>query len=404
MPRMRNVRHSSPKPTRAAAASGRFDDAVEGLHQPFVILDEKERLVSWNPAFAALHRENDGRCILRPGLSIDDLTAWRLRNGFFLSATENNSLGLANTVARYQAQGSRIYQLGDGRWVLVERYPLLDGHHVGVWTDVTELKRTEAELSRIQSELKATNEDLERRVRERTQELVAVQDALVKEHRLSAIGQLTATVAHELRNPMSAIKNTVYALKDLVTAGDSRFERPLARIERSIERCNKIIEELLDFSQMRELQLESFVFDAWLREVAAKLELPPEIALVPEFGAAETLVKLDSDRMRRVIVHLVENASHALLAGGSREGAPRIVIRTRAQDDLLALELEDNGPGIAPEILPQVFEPLFSTKNFGTGLGLPTVKQILVQHGGDIELTSEIGRFTRATIRLPRVT
>ena len=404
MQRMRNLRHPSPKaiPRPAASGPGRFDDAVNGLRQPFVIFDAAERLVSWNPAYAALHCEKDGHCILQPGLSIDDITAWRLRNRFFFSARENNNLGPDKDLARYQAQGSRIYQLGDGRWMLVERYPLPDGHHVGLWIDITALKRTEAELSRAQSLLKTANEDLERRVRERTQELGAVQDELLKEHRLSAIGQLTATVAHELRNPMSAIKNTVYALKDMVTVGDPRFERPLIRIERSIDRCNKIIEELLDFTQMRELQLEPHHFDAWLGEILATLAPPSGITIAPEFGAAEALAKLDSDRMRRVIMHLIDNASHALLEHQSRGAVARIVTRTRAADDSVILEVEDNGPGIAPEILAKVFEPLFSTKNFGTGLGLPTVKQIVLQHGGDIELTSVVGEGTRARIRLPR--
>jgi signal transduction histidine kinase len=201
---------------------------------------------------------------------------------------------------------------------------------------------------------------------------------------------------------MSAIQNTVYALKDMTTVGDPRFERPLARIERSIDRCNKIIEELLDFTQMRELQLEPHPFDAWLGEVIATLATLPGITIAQEFGAAETLAKLDSDRMRRVVIHLIDNASHALLERPNRGAVARIVTRTRADDDSVTLEVEDNGHGIAPEILDKVFEPLFSTKNFGTGLGLPTVKQIVLQHGGDIELTSVVGEGTRARIRLPR--
>jgi signal transduction histidine kinase len=122
------------------------------------------------------------------------------------------------------------------------------------------------------------------------------------------------------------------------------------------------------------------------------------IALKP--GAGETKVALDRDRLQRVIINLVENAVQAL-AEHAAASAPRIVLRTRVLDAAVELQVEDNGPGIPPENLARVFEPLFTTKRMGTGLGLPTVKQIVEQHGGTIALESAAGAFTRAVIRLP---
>jgi signal transduction histidine kinase len=128
--------------------------------------------------------------------------------------------------------------------------------------------------------------------------------------------------------------------------------------------------------------------------------MPPGTAITIEAGAGETKVALDGDRLQRVIINLVENAVQALAEHRSVT-EPRVVLRTRTSSDALELQIEDNGPGIPADNLVKVFEPLFTTKRMGTGLGLPTVKQIVEQHGGTIALESTLGEFTRAVIRLP---
>jgi signal transduction histidine kinase len=132
----------------------------------------------------------------------------------------------------------------------------------------------------------------------------------------------------------------------------------------------------------------------------AEQSIAPAIALAVELGAGDTVVPIDSDRFRRVVINLVENAAQAL-AENAADRDKRIAVRTVAGDGELVLVVEDSGPGIAPENLERIFEPLFSTKSFGTGLGLPTVKQIVNQHGGTIAVDSEVGRGTCVTIHLP---
>jgi signal transduction histidine kinase len=112
------------------------------------------------------------------------------------------------------------------------------------------------------------------------------------------------------------------------------------------------------------------------------------------------IVPIDADRLQRVVINLVENAAEAL-GELPADRDMRITVRTTAIDDELVVMIVDSGPGIAPENLDRVFEPLFSTKSFGTGLGLPTVKQIVNQHGGIIAVDSEVGQGTRVTVRLP---
>jgi signal transduction histidine kinase len=378
--------------------SGQFDDAVETMRHPFVILSPDERLVTFNRAYAELHRGPDGACVLRPGMSFREVAEWRLANGFYLAATGAGADGSTELFRWSTAKGETTYRLSDGRWMAVERYPLPDGTNLGIWIDITAVKEAEQQL-REAAEL------LERRVAERTAELQQAQAQLVERERLSIIGQLTATVAHELRNPLSSIRNTVFSLRQTEAGKAADAERSLARIERSIGRCTRIIGELLDYSRLRELRCERRGFDDWLREVIAEQAAPRSVAIAWDLRAGAAVVSFDPDRFRQVIVNLFENAVQAMTEAApgvesSGVASPTITLRTRMLGQELEFALEDNGPGIGPETLARVFEPLFSTKHAGTGLGLPTVKQIVEQHGGAITLASTIGAGTRALIRL----
>ena len=229
---------------------------------------------------------------------------------------------------------------------------------------------------------------------------LAAETELLKAERLSVLGQLTATVAHELRNPLSAIRNTLFTVKELAANAGLKLDRPIARMERSIERCDRIISDLLEFTRNRELNRGDLTFDRWLSDVLAEQSLTAPIQLAAELGAGDAVVPADADRMRRVVINLVENAAQAL-ADTAPAVEKRISVRTSIAGGELLLTIEDTGPGITPENLGRIFEPLFSTKSFGTGLGLPTVKQIVNQHGGTIAVDSEVGRGTCVTVRLP---
>ena len=281
---------------------------------------------------------------------------------------------------------------GDLRHISVSGKPLLDeagrfrGYR-GTARDITAEVVTELELTR--------------RVDERTAELRSAQEELLRSERLSVLGRLTATVAHELRNPLSAIRNSIYALKEVVAGKGLTLDRPLARIERSIGRCDRIVTDLLDYARSRHLQRAPHVLEDWLAEVLDEQKLPENVTLSRDFGASGVVVAFDPDRLRRVIVNLVENAAQSL-GDAEREGrGVEIAVETRQSDRHIKIAVIDTGQGIPPDVLPKIFEPLFSTKSFGTGLGLPTVKQIVEQHGGEIEVSSEPGAGTRVLVRLP---
>jgi len=246
-----------------------------------------------------------------------------------------------------------------------------------------------------------TELELARRVEERTAELERAQEELLRSERLSVLGQLTATVAHELRNPLSAIRNSVFALRELVTGKGLVLDRPLTRIERSIGRCDSIVTDLLDYARSRQLQCAPQVLDRWLGEILDEQKLPNRVRLTRDLTAPGVVASFDPDRLRRVIVNLVDNAAQSVPDGERASRDLHISVATRQHGDSIEIAVCDTGSGIAPDVLPRIFEPLFSTKSFGTGLGLPTVKQIVEQHGGKIELSSELGVGTRAVVRLP---
>ena len=187
-------------------------------------------------------------------------------------------------------------------------------------------------------------------------------------------------------------------MKELASNAGLKLDRPVARMERSIERCDRIIADLLEYTRSRELRLIGVHFDKWLSDVIGDQNIAEPVKLGTELGGGDAIVPIDSDRVRRVVINLIENAAQALVdVPADRE--KRITVRTTLAGGQLVMTIEDTGPGIPPENLARIFElPAFSTKSFGTGLGLPTVKQIVNQHGGNITVDSEIGHGTTVTV------
>lgn len=248
----------------------------------------------------------------------------------------------------------------------------------GVGTDITERVRVEKALRDAQGEL-------------------------VRSERLSTLGQLTATVSHELRNPLGVVRASTFVLRKSIDPNDARAQRTLERVERSVLRCDRIIDELLDFTRMKRIELQSTAVDAWLDEFLDEQELLPGVTLQRDLGLSGMELSFDRDRFRRAVINVFDNACQAMVGEGDENaepGAHVITVRSGRSNGRVEIVFEDNGAGIEPEVYEKIFEPLFSTKGFGVGLGLPVVKQIMEQHDGGIEIESEMGRGTRVTLWL----
>ena len=135
-----------------------------------------------------------------------------------------------------------------------------------------------------------------------------------------------------------------------------------------------------------------------------ELAPPAGITLFKELGASGLEPAFDTERLRRAVINVFDNACQAMVDGPEDEpgpGEPALIVRTGSSNGRVEMRFIDTGPGMPPEILEKVFEPLFSTKGFGVGLGMPTVKQIMEQHGGGIDITSQLGHGTEVLLWLP---
>jgi signal transduction histidine kinase len=221
---------------------------------------------------------------------------------------------------------------------------------------------------------------------------------------MATIGQVAATVSHELRNPLGAIRNSMALIRQVTTGKELGIERALERVDRNIERCAAIILAMLEFTHEMEITRAPTPIAAWLAELLASHPLPEGITLERDLRAADE-VAIDRERFQQAILGVVDNAIQALQdpAWAPPENYPRrVTVRAESAGPHVRLSIIDNGPGIPSEVLPRIFEPLFTTKGFGVGLGLPTVRQIVEKHGGTIDVTSSGTDGTTATIWLPR--
>ncbi len=269
----------------------------------------------------------------------------------------------------------------------------MPGERVGVaLEDILERKNGERELERYRHQL-------EELVQDRTKALEDAQHEIVRNERLAALGQLIGTVSHELRNPLGTIRASTFAISSfLKTEQLDRIPNVIARVERSVIRCDRIIEELLDFTRDPVLERREVHIDDWLRGVVADIGVSPEIVCQWDLDAACTL-SFDTEQFRRVMINLVTNATHAM----EEEGAPgnRLTLATRGVEGGVKIMVSDQGVGMSPDVLAKVFEPLFSTKGFGVGLGVPIIRGIVEAHGGRIRYESTVQQGTTAIVWLP---
>ncbi len=260
-------------------------------------------------------------------------------------------------------------------------------------SEMMELRRINEEVSRLNREL-ADN----------MAKLASAQDELLKKGRMEQLGQLTATIAHELRNPLGSVRTSAFLIERKLKDKALGIESQLERINKGVTRCDNIITQLLDFSRTKQLFCQPADLDVWLTEVVEEeaKRLPEKLNLDLQLGLSGKHVPFDPSRLQRAVINMISNAAEAMSDLKTPMAAEaHITISTYFKDDHVSVRVSDNGPGIPAEVLGRVREPLFTTKSFGTGLGIPAIEQIAVQHGGRLDIASEPGRGTVFTVWLP---
>jgi two-component system sensor histidine kinase PilS (NtrC family) len=352
---------------------------VESLMSGLLTTDRAGRITSFNPeaeritgrpASAAIGRDVDS---VLPG--IRELAMARANEG-----------GAAHSRVRtaYTSERGERMHLGLGAYVLKEAEGVSSGHVV-IFQDVTEVVAMERELRRSE--------------------------------RLAAIGQLSASIAHEIRNPLAAISGSIQVLEHRTPAlaNDPEASRLMEIVLRETDRLNALITDFLQYARpaprnLAEIALGEAV-DGMLRmfESVRPEGVRVSTRLEPGLG-----LRADPEQLRQVLWNLVLNAAQAMEKGGQLEirtaglnGAPQEPLPGRrneeqAQQDWVEIAVVDEGVGIPMDALDRIFDPFFTTKRGGSGLGLATVHRIVEQHGGSIRVESALGIGTTIRVRLPR--
>jgi len=222
-----------------------------------------------------------------------------------------------------------------------------------------------------------------------------MEERLVRTERLAAIGQLASSVGHELRNPLGVISNSTYYLNTKLKDADGKITKHVSIIQREVGRANKIISDLLDFSKAKPPSLEEGDMNTIIRDTLGEIKVPENISVKTHLNGKLPRVLLDPDQIRQVFLNIVSNALQVMPEGG------RLDIKTGVKGHFAEITFKDTGEGIPEDNLKKVFNPLFTTKAKGIGLGLSIVKGIVEGHKGRIEVKSKLGKGTTFIVKLP---
>ena len=229
-------------------------------------------------------------------------------------------------------------------------------------------------------------------------EMRALETAMARHERLSALGDVAAAFAHEVRNPLNAVSMGLQRLRaEFKPEPGEEYARFVDLMQGEVRRLNTIVEQFITLARPLPLKPAPLQLDELLRELAALVEPEADQARVAVRLAvgALPLVHADRDHVKQVLLNLMLNAVQAMTSGGT------LTLEAEAVRDAVTLTVADTGPGIAPDVLPRVFDPYFTTKPGGLGLGLTIARRIVEAHGGALAVESEPGRGSRFSVTLP---
>ncbi len=312
----------------------------------------------------------------------------------------SNVAALPTSGPRYETR----VPIGDTRWLVVgvEKSPLAGplgralpwvilaagltiAVLVGITVDVIVRRRNYAE---VQVALRTAELDASLR------ELHEAQDALVRRERLAAVGEMASVVGHELRNPLTAVTNALYLIR--LTGGgqlDPQLVSNLDLAEREVGRANTLAQDLTDFVRPRQPSLEAFDLGQLLDEVLQATPAPEGISV--RSHVERTIMVADRVHVSELLTNLITNAYQAMTSGG------HVWVWSDTVDDRVRVMVQDDGPGIPPDVAAHIFDPFVTTKNSGTGLGLAIVRRIAEEHGGTVALEEFEGPGTRFVATFP---
>lgn len=396
----------------------RFSDIINFLPDATFVIDRAGKIIAWNRAIEEMTGvtaefmlgKNEHEC---------GIPFYGERRSFLLDLILSNDDEIRNNYPLVQKKDDKfiseifIPQLygGKGAYLWLIASPLYDskGDVIGAiesLRDVTDHKKTEEALQRKTTDLEAANEELiatEEELRANYEELAAhqqqlreAQEQLVKNEKLAVLGKLSGGVGHELRNPLGSIKNAAYFLNMAIEDPDPDIKETLDIINLEIARSEDIISSLLDFARPKDPVRRQVNLNTVIEESFTRHTMPNNVKVVKNLDCNLPLIFADPNKLLQVFSNLVTNGYQAMPDGGTL-----IVSSQKGESDQVTVTISDTGMGISDEHMKKLFEPLFTTKTKGIGLGLVVSQGIVKAHGGQINVASTVGKGTIFTVTLP---
>jgi signal transduction histidine kinase len=219
----------------------------------------------------------------------------------------------------------------------------------------------------------------------------------VKKERLAAIGEMASVVSHELKTPLAVIQNSTSFLTNRLTSEqDEKVRKHLGIIEAQTQSLGSVVTGILDYARSRELKLEPGQINDLVQEVVGCLSIPKGVEVSTNYSPEIPELNYDWEEMKQVVRNVVTNALQAMPQGG------KLKVETRKTETGGAeIRVTDTGGGISEKDLPRIFEPFYTTKGDGTGLGLAVVKKVMDRHHGEVQIQSALGVGTTVRLLLP---
>ncbi len=228
-------------------------------------------------------------------------------------------------------------------------------------------------------------------------ELEQIQEKLLRAERLAAVGELASGVGHELRNPLNVIRNCAYLLKIAISEkNDKDIADALLVLDKQIDIANKIVTDLLDFTRIMPPMQTRADLKKIIEESLSWVSIPEQVKVNVNLNGQAQPIRTDPEQMGRVFSNLIANAVQAM-----NGKAGEVDISSDTNDGYISVIFRDTGCGIPEENMPKIFEPLFTTRPKGIGLGLAIAKRLVEQNGGKIEVSSQVSKGTTFTVKIP---
>ncbi len=265
-----------------------------------------------------------------------------------------------------------------------------------VLVDISTRKQAEEEIRQL-------NASLEERIQERTAELREAQEQLVRHEKLAALGKMAGSMGHELRNPLGVISNAVYFLRISQPDASDKVKEYLNIIEQHMQISNRIVSDMLDIARSRSAQRETVSVSELINQALDYCPAPAFVRVILDLPADLPKIYADPQHVVQILSNLILNAYQSMISTDATRAtkAGNLSISSRVQDDMIHISIQDSGVGIPPENMKKLFEPLFTTKIKGIGLGLAVSWELAEANGGKIEVQSEVGVGSVFTLCLP---